>query len=338
MNKNDLQNFFSAVSAFKKTGLIKECFHHNKEECKGNIKQSHSLQRNGRLSIIESEVNGNNSIYTFTSFIPSYTNLMHDLKPIGKKEASTFFGFCDYHDSTLFSKIENSTFDQSDEHCFLHSYRSYAHSYHRKREQWKAYNTESKFTQVLGKKHIEIMKIGILMGINDSIERKKYLDEKIDKKQFDGLAYLVYEKEGLYPFAVSSQISPKASYKNKSMNNHLNPNDPFSQIMLTFLPDVNSTIAILAAFPDDKKAINLLYELESLKDHDLEVAITSLIIANCENTFFSPIFWHSLSKPLQRLLLDEFDNNTSSDEFSSIFFKSRFNFFNEKYEVNNLIP
>jgi hypothetical protein len=46
------------MSSYKKDSRIKECFHHNKSECKGKIKQAHSLQRNGRLSIIESEVNG----------------------------------------------------------------------------------------------------------------------------------------------------------------------------------------------------------------------------------------------------------------------------------------
>ncbi|MCW3083674.1 MAG: hypothetical protein JWP12_1040 [Bacteroidetes bacterium] len=30
------------------------------------IKQSHSIQRNGRLSIIEGDVNGQQAIYTFT--------------------------------------------------------------------------------------------------------------------------------------------------------------------------------------------------------------------------------------------------------------------------------
>ena len=79
------------MSSFKKSAQLKECFYHKKSECKGDIKQSHSIQRNGRLSIIEGDVSGNKSIYTLTSFIPSQEHMLEDLKPVGKKEASTFF-------------------------------------------------------------------------------------------------------------------------------------------------------------------------------------------------------------------------------------------------------
>jgi len=133
MNETELlREMKSRMSTYKKESRIKECFHPNKEECEGKIKQAYSIQRNGRLSIIESEVNGNNCVYTFTSCKSSAENMMEDLVPIGKKEASTFFGFCDFHDSTLFSPIENNKFDKSSKHLLLHSYRSYAHSYHRK--------------------------------------------------------------------------------------------------------------------------------------------------------------------------------------------------------------
>ena len=88
--------------------------------------------------------------------------------------------------------------------------------------------------------------------------------------------------------------------------------------------------------PDDTKAINLLDELAELSDLNLEKAITSLIIANCENTFFSPKFWDKLSSKERRLLLDEFTANTESMEYHNKFFKSKFNFFDDRYEISKL--
>jgi len=139
MDQNIIE-FNKRLSAFRSGSRIKECFYHKKDECEVDIKQSHSIQRNGRLSIIEGEVNGNNSVYTFTHFETSRDHLVGNLKPIGKGSASTFFGFCDYHDTVLFSDIENFKFDSSEKHLFLHSYRSFAHSYHRKLEELKWYN------------------------------------------------------------------------------------------------------------------------------------------------------------------------------------------------------
>ncbi|MBQ0769334.1 MAG: hypothetical protein KBT58_08585, partial [Bizionia sp.] len=148
--------------------------------------------------------------------------------------------------------------------------------------------------------------------------------------------YLVYEKDGLYPFAVSSQISPRVTYRNKPMNNHLNPNEPWSQPLLTFLPDKTTTFVIIAVFPDDENGNLLLSELEELEKKELEIAITSLIIANCENTFFSPKVWEKLNHNQKRIMLDEFMENTLSEKYYNIFFKSRINFLSSYFEINNL--
>jgi hypothetical protein len=332
-----LRELNSKKKAFKKESKIEECFHHKKDECKGVIKQAHSIQRNGRLSIIEAEVDGNNCIYTFTSHKSTSENWLDDLVPIGKKEASTFFGFCDYHDTNLFSPIENFPFDKSSKHLFLHSYRSFAHSYHRKQEEYKIYNNpESEFVKALPKHWVELMKVGVEMGVNDAKHYKHQIDIALENEQYDFFKYLVYEKEGLYPFAVSSQISPRVTYKSKPMNNHLGPNEPWSQPILTFLPDKTTTFVILAVFPDDKNGEILLDELSELKTVELEKAITSLIIANCENTFFSPKVWNKLNKKQKRILLDEFAVNTETDKYSNTFFNSRVNFLSDYFEINNL--
>jgi hypothetical protein len=257
--------------------------------------------------------------------------------PIGKKEASTFFGFCDYHDTTLFSPIENYKFDSSKKHLFLHSYRSFAHSYHRKHEEDKLYNNpESDFVKALPSQWVNWMKEGLQMGVNDAKKYKEQIDEAIENKVYDFLEYLVYEKEGLYPFAVSSQMSPKVTYRNNPMNNHLDPNQPWSQPIITFLPDKTSTFVIIASFPDDKNSILLINELKELESRELEKAITSLIIANCENTFFSPKVWEKLNAKQKRILLDEFEVNTRTQDYHDKFFHSRVNFLSDYFEINNL--
>jgi hypothetical protein len=176
------------------------------------------------------------------------------------------------------------------------------------------------------------MEFGNKIALKELEQKKRILDKIIENKQYSTLEYLTYEKDGLYPFAVSSQMSPKVTFKNKSINNHSNINIPYQNLMITFLPDKTSTKVIIACFPNNKKAIQLLDELNNLNDLKLEKAITSLIIANCENTIISPLFWNKLSKKRKRNLLDEFtENNTSKYHNKS--FNSSFNFFDEKYEM-----
>ena len=330
-----IQEFRKAMSDYRKTGRITECFHHKKNECKGAIKQSHSLQRNGRLSIVEGSVNGQQVVYTFTEREIDETTPCKTLKPIGKATASTFFGFCDYHDTALFSEIENKPFNDTDEHCFLNSYRSFAHSYHRKKEEAKAYQLQSKFTEKLPKWRLEEAIQGLNIALEEGEIAKAKLDQLMEKKEYDGLEYFTYILPEKYPIASSSVISPYYSYKGNPMNNHARKEDPFSYIMLTVLPDQGQTIIILACFPDDLKGVNFLDELEGIPPYKLEKAISYLLMSCAENTFFSPALWDSLGKNGQRLLCDELVR-FGEDYFPTKFDDTKINFFDARFACKRL--
>ena len=321
-------------SEYKRTGRISECFYHDKSKCNENIKQSHSIQRNGRLSIIEGIVNSNKVIYTFTEIEPGINPTIKSLKPIGKSAASTFFGFCDFHDTTLFSSIENHPFDNSDKHCFLHSYRAFAHSYHRKKEELKSYNSDSNFTNKIDPEWLKYMILGAEISVNEGEEEKKKLDILIENELYDHLEYFTYIIPKKYPIACSSIINPYFSFKGTAMDNHINPTVKFSHIMLTVLPDHNQTIIIFACFHDDEKAILFFDELNDLKDYHLEKAISSIIISCSENTFFAPALWDKLGEEGQRQLCYELE-----EDFISIpksFKHSKINFFEPKFSAEKL--
>lgn len=330
------RQFRDAMADFKKVGKISECFYHDKTTCNGHIKQSHSLQRNGRLSVIEGDVNGNQMIYTFTGNEISEIRSHETLKPIGKGSASTFFGFCDHHDTTLFSKIENNSYDESSEHSFLHSYRSFAHSYHRKNEELKSHKTKSKFTDALPSDFLEEAIMGLEMGVKDQEINKDRLDKLIEQKNYDGLEYINYVIPKKYHIACSSQISPYYSYKGSPINNHTDPDKPYTPIMLTVLPDVDQTIIILACFPDDKNGMIFLDELYELPNLKFEKAISSIMINCAENTFFSPKVWNALGTTGQRVLCDELEKAASRFHIPDKFEHSKINFFDFKYSDERL--
>lgn len=319
------------TAEYRNTGRISECFYHDKTKCAGPIKQSHSIQRNGRLSIIEGDVKGNKMIYTFTESELDEHTYYKTLKPIGKAAASTFFGFCDHHDTHLFSPIETKPFDGSDFQCFLHSYRAFAHSYHRKKEELRAYLAESDFTKqipmYLRRDLIKANEIGVAEGEI----AKKMIDSMMEKSDYEGLEYFIHTIPDCFPIACSSQIMPPYSINGVPLNNHDDPNIPFSGIMLTVLPDNNQTIIILACFPDDEKAIILFDELEQLPILKLHKAISTLLITCAENTFFSPALWNALGHLQQRQLCSELRQAADLFYQEETFQYSKINFFDNKF-------
>ncbi len=328
------QKLKKAKADFKHRGSISECFYADKTQCKGEIKQSHSIQRNKRLSIIEGQVNGQNVVYTFTEMDFDENGKVKTLKPIGKKSASTFFGFCDYHDTHLFSPIENSEFDDSDKHCFLHSYRSFAHSYHIKKESLKAYNSLlAASDSYYDRMELTNLVNGTELAMKELEIDKQTLDEWIQNKNYSKLEYFTYTLPDKFPIACSSIINPEYSYKNKSINN--NPLLKYSTIMLTVLPDFDKTIIIIACFPQDAKGIMLLDELNEIKYQlPFEKAISSLIINNAENTFLSPQMWNTFGTEGQKQLCSELDDVIRVAPRA--FVHSKINFFDKKFSAAKL--
>ncbi|GAB3786502.1 hypothetical protein GCM10028818_50020 [Spirosoma horti] len=331
-----LIEYNKGVSYLKGISRISDCFYHKKEECSGPIKQAHSLQRNGRLSVIEGEVNGENKLYTFTSSTPNEHGVFGDLKPIGKAVASTFFGFCDHHDTVLFSDIENFPYDDSDKHNFLHSYRSFAHTYHTRKEGLKGFMNQEKYKTPYHDQRIR----GYEMSLLDAERSKIKLDRMIETQSYSELEYLVHIIGRAHPVACASIITPTYYYNDELFNFNDDETIPYSDIMLTVLPDKNQTLIIMACFPDDTSGIKFLDQLNSLPHIKLERAISSLMISCVENTFFAPALWNALGPQGQKILLSELEYNLmehASPDFSlSGFYHSKTNFFDPKLSIKRL--
>jgi len=304
----EAQKYYNnALSRVRKEAKIKDCFHYDKNKCKLPFKNAHSLQRQGALKILEQEKNGNRYLYAHTE---RYVNPEHsflDLKPVGRKSASTFFGFCDYHDTTLFSSIENEpecTDIESDEHCFLHSYRSFAHSYHRKHEDWKLHNTTDPITKKMlikgygnyGERGFENGKLGIKTALNDFNISKIKLDKMIEEKRYDRLDYYTLELDYTAPIACAAATTPEYTFSKKPINFSTDPNYEYSPVITTVLPFSNRTIIILAVFPDQPNGVMFLDEIDNIKyELILQKYLSFHLINHAENCYLSPHFYEKKS-------------------------------------------
>ena len=235
MNRDEINRrikFSKVRGELRSEAKISECFHFNKDECKGKIKNVHSIQRNGRLSLLEEEVNGNMNVYSFE--IEPVGTKEYQLKPVGIASASAFTGFCDFHDTTLFSTIENQPFqEENDEHCFLHSYRAFAIAHHRKKEQSKAFKADIEFNRAKQDVIPEFLK-GTDVGYNEGEMVRTRLNDVLRRKAYEELEYLEIRYSNLYPLASSSAMTPTHTPKtNTRLNIHQEVSVPYEYVFLT---------------------------------------------------------------------------------------------------------
>ncbi len=277
---------------------IKDCFHPIKKECVMPIKNAHSIQKQGSLSFLEKNKNGNRFLYIHTERDYNSEHNFYDLKSTGRKTATTFYGFCDYHDTELFKAIENEpeiTNINNDEHCFLHSYRSFAISAHRKYQDWKFYNsTDTEIVEfhknIYTNQQLNEVKIGVSAALNDFKKPKTLIHKWLLEKDYSQLDYLVFEYPYTIPIGCSAYITPHQMPSGRSIQ--MNSFEEIqSSILTTVLPFSNRSIIILAAFPDDKLGCEFLDELNNIKyEIKQQKFLSFFLFEGAENIVVSPHF------------------------------------------------
>lgn len=299
MKKDEYINLKIGISKIqsevRSKARISECFHYDRKSCRGKVKMAHTIQQNGRLSLLEENINGNTRLYSFTEIHVNEDTGKPELKPVGKGAASTFLGFCDYHDNVLFAPIEDNPFSDTTEQCFLYSYRAFAQGQHRKAEQIKAFESESKFKNLMGT-DIEASLRGTLIGYKEGEVIRARMNDILENKQFDELESLTIELPHFYPIASCASFTPNYSPKtNTRLNYHKDPTIPFEHLFFNVIPDYNGTIIMFSCLPESKKSIQYIDEFDSLKDLEQKKILTSILIGYVENTFIAPSIYNSLT-------------------------------------------
>lgn len=282
-----------------KGATIKDCSHPLKDECRLPIKNAHSLQRQGSLKLLEQTIKGNSFIYCHTDRQMNKKYDFLDLKPIGRKDASTFYGFCDFHDTELFKEIENNpdaTDINNDLHCFLHTYRSFSHSYHRKYEEYKLFTSLEpevlKYLDEFYGKDVDEVTQGVKLALQDLEIPKRHLDEILINKNYEKLEYYCYEYPYRCPVSCAGVTTPGHFKDGTPFNLSTKSDISYSDVFTTVLPLANRTVIILAAFPDDLLAIKYLEELENITTElEFQKYLSFHIINNLENVYISPKFY-----------------------------------------------
>ncbi len=315
-------------SKFLKNARINECFYQGTEICNREIISAHSIQENGVLSIIEEKINDNNVLYSLMDLEKGDNGEIVRLLSIGKKKATTFRGFCKFHDQSIFEAIENCDFDSnSNKQCFLHTYRSFAKEMHTKKEilkgikkLWES-NNESKYYSIASE----------LVSRDHNIVKNR-LNEMLTNSKFDELEYLTNELNYVIPIACSSSITPKFYYNNELFNFSIREEDVYEQIFINIFPTAHKTHILLAALPEHKKAIKYLDVLEKLPELKFLKAISSILICETENTIVSPRILKKLGKSgLAQLLRELTLTEPGKKENHKSFFHSKLNFFDKRF-------
>lgn len=268
---------------------FKVCFHPDKAKCKLPIKNAHTLQNNGVLSIIAEE----NHVMVTNLFNKIRTGFITDR--LSKNEATTFYGFCEYHDSAIFKEIETVPYDKQIKQNFLFAYRACAQEFHKKARQVKSMQLIFRDNPaiVFMPEFVESYR-NVMLSYSDVNEYMTIFNNAFTKNNFDILDNYVFEFNKRYDFAVTTTFNPVCDLNGKEINDiYSNNKERLKSVFLSAFPTQNSFYMILSCLKDDNKILETYFnQIKAFDEDKLKIFLNNALPTYSENIVLSPRLWN----------------------------------------------
>lgn len=293
MDKNDeVENRVAEVrNAWIKSNnekKIKQCLYPDHSNCSGKIIKAHAIQNNGVLSQIA--VDGD-------VYMPKArtTDPFKIFTKYGKKQATTFSGFCGYHDVTLFKPIEKDKFSKTSEEIFLYTYRTLTSQLHTKSE---AVKQQDIIGHMLTHYDMDL-KNTYGQGENDLYYDKCILDKYIlDGKKNGGnspVKSIVWKFEENIDFAGSCYFSPDFGFDGKKVQDITG--SKIAHIYVNAFPDNGISYCIISWLEDFHEILEkYVQKLKELSLSEEKNYLNHILVMNTDNLVLSPRLIERFSK------------------------------------------
>jgi hypothetical protein len=317
--------FLRGFTQLRRNLYHKECFHKD-GNCSPTLVNAHSIQNNRILK----SISRNGFVMYFSFSLKDISRTLYELKEVGRKKATTFSGFCKYHDQEIFKPIELQDYKKGNaEQEFLFAYRALAREYHAKKT---AKNISAKIYELFNKKDLNgIQEIfpsfhnqkdnyyeeeaelqgAYLKGINESITRmdryRGAMNINLEKKRFHKIQTDVIELPEEYKVGVSSMFCIEKDLEGRTVNDFKNPYFPLAPLFLTAFPQNGKTFILFSYFKKNKDTYSFIREQVSAESVSRQKTIVSnIIVIHAENFAVSPESWDKLPPEKQEIFLKYF--------------------------------
>lgn len=268
---------------------FKVCMYSNKSECKFPIKNAHALQNNGVLSIIAEDD------HVMVTDVLNKERNGSTIKRISKNKATTFYGFCEYHDSFLFKDIELKMYSKEIKQNFLYAYRTIAQEYHKKKRVLVSLQNCVKDNPSI----LQIPEVveNYRMAELSKTDVKEYMDifnSAYENQNFDILYTYVYEFPFQCQFAVTTMYVPASKLNGEELIDiYSKVKDRLPSVFMTVIPNEKKSYFIFSCLKEDYCKIKEYFDdVEKFNEIELIRFLNWTLPTYSENIILSPRLWN----------------------------------------------
>lgn len=266
----------------------------SKKTCSNRIIKAHTIQRAGGLSEIAEEGHVISGKKGFENILKNEGNILPG--PIGIGSASTFMGFCNVHDNSLFEPVENNSFSLNHEAAFLLGFRALAYEYLMKKNSIKAVEIQREIdngkdfeAQIYIQQYLHTYLAGSLRGMRDLEGWKAEYDKIFLEKNYALMPHYAVEFDSILPFVCSGGFHPEVDFGGNLLQVITRGDSEFEHVCINISVVEKKTFLVFSwhgaeGGPSEK----FVKSFKEIRKNEKANAALILAVEQSENTYFRP--------------------------------------------------
>ncbi|CAG4968439.1 hypothetical protein [Novilysobacter luteus] len=304
----DLNAYVGSKKKLSRTG---RCFHPESGDQCGEFISAHSIQRNGQLSVIAHE----GHVYTLSMNVGDLkkNDGSASLVKCGIGVSSTFFGFCDKHDNELFAPIDKAFLVPTSQQVLLYAYRSVCRE---------LFVKENALALIEGRiealpetsalrRTFDAMHSGTSFSLEALRIHKSALDTLIDDLAHVDIEYVLFTCRQPQFVAFSGLFYPEFNFLGRTLQDLMDPECRLDLLTFCSVPTHNGWGFLFAWHKSSAPTCReFMRSLATVSHEDPRAgadAMFRMVLSNCENTAFSPVWWEQASSQQKAAVLECFN-------------------------------
>ncbi|KQP17042.1 hypothetical protein ASF45_27885 [Pseudorhodoferax sp. Leaf265] len=233
-----------------------------------------------------------------------------DMAKMGVSRASTFPGYCNHHDTTLFRPVERTGSILDVSNCFLLSLRAVTYELATKAASLAAHqgNRDTVDRGMPFAKQVQLQSIlhlhgvGMRKGLDDVMANKALYDQTYRSQDFQKFNVCGVTFDVELPFVAAGAFMPQFDFGGKQIQVLTDP-EITSQIAVNVTRLDGKSCVVLGWFGDAGcPAARLVDSFETLADDEKGDAVLALALEYLENVYFRPSWWEALPADISERL------------------------------------
>ena len=275
----------------------------------GRIVRAHTVQRRGGLTAIAEK---GHVLSAKTGFQNRFRSSTFSPSEVGVRNASTFMGFCDTHDNSMFKSVEAVPVQLTSECCFLLGFRAVAYELLQKRAALRSISITRESDrgrpfedQCTIQQHLHMFEEGTKRGVADLERWKRHYDTIFVTRRFEEYHCVGVAYSAVLPVVGCGAFMPEYDFAGRPLQKVSCGDAPHEEVdfNLTVL-NGRSVLVIGWAVPPNGPAASFGRSFGDVPDDQKAHIAIQLAAEHIENIYMRPSWWRGLSGHCKNKLIE----------------------------------